>query len=135
VRYANTVAANHVKEDVSEATHSMLNVLIMTDPDQIRKELANTEARSASASAQVAELAKSTGDASMQEQAQRLARAVSVFKLQTTGPGCAGAAPAQSGSGTIATGTIEPDSGCGPNRGQRFSQQRPSYQGDYDAQQ
>ena len=63
VRYANTVAANHVKEDVSEATRSMLNVLIMTDPDQIKKELANTEARSASATAQVAELAKSTGDA------------------------------------------------------------------------
>jgi methyl-accepting chemotaxis protein len=63
VRYANTVAANHVKEDVSEATRSMLNVLIMTDPDQIKKELANTEVRSASATAQVAELARSTGDA------------------------------------------------------------------------
>ena len=63
VRYAKTVAANHIKEDVSEATRSMLNVLIMTDPEQIRKELANTEARSASATAQVAELAKSTGDA------------------------------------------------------------------------
>jgi methyl-accepting chemotaxis protein len=63
VRYANTVAANRVKEDVSEATRSMLNVLIMTDPDQIRKELANTEALGASATAQVAELAKSTGDA------------------------------------------------------------------------
>ena len=63
VRYANTVAANRIKEDVSEATRSMLNVLIMTDPDQIKKELANTEARSASATAEVAELAKSTGDA------------------------------------------------------------------------
>jgi len=59
VRYANTVAANHIKEDVSEATRSMLNVLIMTDPDQIKKELANTEARSA----KVAELARSTSDA------------------------------------------------------------------------
>jgi methyl-accepting chemotaxis protein len=51
VRYANTVAANRIKEDVSEATRSMLNVLIMSDPDQIKKELANTEASSASASA------------------------------------------------------------------------------------
>jgi methyl-accepting chemotaxis protein len=58
VRYANTVAANRIKEDVSEATRSMLNVLIMSDPDQIRKELANTEARSAKASEAVAALNK-----------------------------------------------------------------------------
>ncbi|ALK95097.1 methyl-accepting chemotaxis protein [Massilia sp. WG5] len=63
VRYANTVAANRVKEDVSEATRSMLNVLIMSDPDQIRKELANTEARSAKASAAVADLARHASDA------------------------------------------------------------------------
>jgi methyl-accepting chemotaxis protein len=63
VRYANTVAANRVKEDVSEATRSMLNVLIMSDPEQIRKELANTEARSARASAAVAALARQVGDA------------------------------------------------------------------------
>jgi methyl-accepting chemotaxis protein len=63
VRYANTVTANRVKEDVSEATRSMLNVLIMSDPDQIRKELANTEARSAKANAAVAELFKHTVDA------------------------------------------------------------------------
>jgi methyl-accepting chemotaxis protein len=63
VRYANTVAANRIKEDVSEATHSMLGVLVMSDPDQIRKELANTEARSRAATAKVAELANSTNDA------------------------------------------------------------------------
>ena len=62
VRYANTVAANRIKDDVSEATRSMLNVLIMLDPDQIRKELANTAEHSASATAHVAELAKSTRD-------------------------------------------------------------------------
>jgi methyl-accepting chemotaxis protein len=62
VRYANTVTANRIKEDVSEATRSMLNVLIMSDPDQIRKELANTEARSAKASAAVAELARHLTD-------------------------------------------------------------------------
>jgi methyl-accepting chemotaxis protein len=63
LRYANTVAANLVKEDVSEATRSMLNVVIMSDPDQIRKELANTEARSAKATAAVAQLARHVGDA------------------------------------------------------------------------
>jgi methyl-accepting chemotaxis protein len=63
VRYANTVTANRIKEDVSEATRSMLNVLIMSDPDQIKKELANTEARSAKASAAVAELSKHISDA------------------------------------------------------------------------
>jgi methyl-accepting chemotaxis protein len=62
VRYANTVAANRIKEDVSEATRSMLNVLIMSDPDQIKKELANTEARSAKASSAVAELNKHITD-------------------------------------------------------------------------
>jgi methyl-accepting chemotaxis protein len=63
VRYANTVTANRIKEDVSEATRSMLNVLIMSDPDQVKKELANTEARSAKASAAVAELSKHISDA------------------------------------------------------------------------
>jgi methyl-accepting chemotaxis protein len=62
VRYANTVTANRIKEDVSEATRSMLNVLIMSDPDQIKKELANTEARSAKASTAVAELGKHITD-------------------------------------------------------------------------
>jgi methyl-accepting chemotaxis protein len=62
VRYANTVTANRIKEDVNDATRSMLNVLIMSDPDQIKRELANTEARSASASTEVAQLARTTTD-------------------------------------------------------------------------
>jgi methyl-accepting chemotaxis protein len=62
VRYANTVAANQIKEDVNEATRSMLNVLIMSDPDQIKKELANTEAHGASATRAVAQLVKTTND-------------------------------------------------------------------------
>jgi methyl-accepting chemotaxis protein len=66
-RYPKTVAANAIKADVSEATRSMLNVLIMADPGQIKKELANVDARSASATAALAELGKSTGDASGQE--------------------------------------------------------------------
>src|SRR5438067_10136280 len=62
VRYANTVTANQIKEDVNEATRSMLNVLIMADPDQIKKELANTEAHGASATTAVAQLVKTTDD-------------------------------------------------------------------------
>ena len=62
-RYPKTVIANSIKADVNEATRSMLNVLIMTDPSQISKELANIEARNASATAALAGLSKSTTDA------------------------------------------------------------------------
>jgi methyl-accepting chemotaxis protein len=62
-RYPKTVVANSIKADVSEATRSMLNVLIMTDPSQIAKELANIEARNAMATKALAELTKSTTDA------------------------------------------------------------------------
>ena len=61
-RYPKTVAANSVKADVNEATRSMLNVLIMTDPSQIQKELANIQATNASATKTLAELSKSTTD-------------------------------------------------------------------------
>ncbi len=66
-RYPKTVAANGIKADVSEATRSMLNVLIMSDPTQIAKELANIEARNASATAALAGLSKSTTDPKGQE--------------------------------------------------------------------
>ena len=61
-RYPKTVAANQVKADVSEATRSMLSVLVMTDPTQVKQELANVEARNASASAAIAALTASTND-------------------------------------------------------------------------
>jgi methyl-accepting chemotaxis protein len=66
-RYPKTVAANNIKADVSEATRSMLNVLIMTDPSQIAKELSNIELTNASATKALAELNKSTTDAKGQE--------------------------------------------------------------------
>ncbi|SHH44838.1 methyl-accepting chemotaxis protein [Massilia sp. CF038] len=66
-RYPKTVVANSIKTDVSEATRSMLNVLIMTDPSQIAKELSNIEARNAAATKALAELSKSTADAKGQE--------------------------------------------------------------------
>ena len=62
-RYPKTVAANQVKADVSEATRSMLSVLVMTDPDQVKKELANVEARNTSATAAIEALADSATDA------------------------------------------------------------------------
>jgi methyl-accepting chemotaxis protein len=61
-RYPKTVVANGIKADVSEATRSMLNVLIMTDPEQIKKELQNVDARNASATAALSDLNKSTTD-------------------------------------------------------------------------
>jgi methyl-accepting chemotaxis protein len=61
-RYPKTVVANGIKGDVNEATRSLLNVLIMTDPDQIKKELQNVEAREASAAAALAALSKTTVD-------------------------------------------------------------------------
>ena len=62
VRYPKTVVANTIKADVNEATRSMLNVLIMTDPSQITKELANIEARNASATKAIADLTATTTD-------------------------------------------------------------------------
>ncbi|MES2015809.1 MAG: methyl-accepting chemotaxis protein [Pseudomonadota bacterium] len=66
-RYPKTVVANGIKADVNEATRSMLNVLIMTDPSQVAKELANIEASNASATKALAELSKTTTDAKGQQ--------------------------------------------------------------------
>ena len=41
LRYANTVSANAIKADVNEATRGMLSVLVMSDPEQVGKELEN----------------------------------------------------------------------------------------------
>ena len=62
LRYANTVSANAIKDDVNAATRGMLSVLVMSDPDQVRKELDNARAKSAHASAAVANLAGTTSD-------------------------------------------------------------------------
>jgi methyl-accepting chemotaxis protein len=61
-RYPKTVMANGIKADVNEVTRSMLNVLIMSDPDQIKLELANMEKKNASATAALEALTKSTTD-------------------------------------------------------------------------
>ncbi|HCN87621.1 MAG TPA: methyl-accepting chemotaxis protein [Oxalobacteraceae bacterium] len=42
-RYPKTVIANKIKEQLNEVTRNMLSVLIMTDPTQIKNELANIQ--------------------------------------------------------------------------------------------
>ena len=76
VRYPKTVVANTIKADVNEATRSMLNVLIMTDPSQIAKELANIEARNASATKAIAELTATITD----PQAAEIFKAIGVIR-------------------------------------------------------
>jgi methyl-accepting chemotaxis protein len=63
LRYANTVSANAIKADVNEATRGMLSVLVMSDPEQVRKELENAGKKSADAGAAVAALASVTSEA------------------------------------------------------------------------
>lgn len=47
-RYPKTVIANTIKADLNEITRNMLNVLIMTDPGQIKKELDNIKSKNTS---------------------------------------------------------------------------------------
>lgn len=57
-RYPKTVIANTIKADLNEMTRNMLNVLIMTDPGQIKKELANIDDKNKSTNAAIASLEK-----------------------------------------------------------------------------
>ena len=66
-RYPKTVVANNIKADVNEVTRSMLNVLVMSDPDQIKLELAIMEKKNASATAALDELTLATTDPRGQE--------------------------------------------------------------------
>jgi methyl-accepting chemotaxis protein len=75
-RYPKTIVANKIKADVNEATRSMLNVLILSDPGQIKTELANVDAKSASATAALDDLSKSTTDA----QGKEILAAISVIR-------------------------------------------------------
>ncbi len=77
-RYPKTVAANQIKADVNDATRSMLNVLIMTDPTQIATELAVIEKANASATAVLAQLNKTTTDA----QGKAILKAIDVIRTR-----------------------------------------------------
>ncbi|MES2129907.1 MAG: methyl-accepting chemotaxis protein [Pseudomonadota bacterium] len=76
VRYPKTIVANRIKADVNEVTRNMLNVLIMTDPGQIKKEVTNLEAKSAAVTAAIEDLNKSTSDA----QGQDILKAIGVIR-------------------------------------------------------
>ncbi len=61
-RYPNTATANKIKADINDVARSMLNILIMTDPDQIKKELANIDEVTAINNEAIANLEKSIVD-------------------------------------------------------------------------
>ncbi len=62
-RYPKTVIANTIKADLNEITRNMLNVLIMSDPGQIKKELDNIESKNISTQTAIAALSKIIADA------------------------------------------------------------------------
>ncbi len=55
-RYPKTVLANKIKNDLDESIRSMLNVLIMQDAGQIKKELSNIDERNKSVDAAINQL-------------------------------------------------------------------------------
>ncbi|RZI42831.1 HAMP domain-containing protein [Herbaspirillum sp. HC18] len=55
-RYPKTVLANKIKSELDESIRSMLNVLVMNDADQIKKELANIDGRNKSIDAAIDKL-------------------------------------------------------------------------------
>ncbi|CAN5827432.1 methyl-accepting chemotaxis protein [soil metagenome] len=57
-RYPKTVIANKIKAQLSDTSRSMLNALIMTDAEQIKKELANINTENANANDALATLNK-----------------------------------------------------------------------------
>ncbi|NMM38542.1 MAG: HAMP domain-containing protein [Glaciimonas sp.] len=61
-RYPKTVIANAIKADLNEITRNMLNVLIMTDPGQIKKELVNIEDKNKSTQSAIVTLSKIIAD-------------------------------------------------------------------------
>ncbi len=57
-RYPETVLADQVKAQMNEVSRSMLSVLIMTDPTQIKNELANIDRQNAATNETMANLGK-----------------------------------------------------------------------------
>ncbi len=75
-RYPKTIVANKIKADVNDVTRSMLNVLILTDPGQVKAEVANIDAKSASAAKALDELNKSETEA----EAKDILKAISAVR-------------------------------------------------------
>jgi methyl-accepting chemotaxis protein len=61
-RYPKTVIANQIKADLNEVTRNMLNVLVMTDAGQIRKELVNIEHKNKNSNDAISTLGKIIAD-------------------------------------------------------------------------
>ena len=66
-RYPKTTIANNIKAQINEVSRNMLNVLIMTDDGQIKKEIANIEVVNASNTEAIANLNKIITDAKGKE--------------------------------------------------------------------
>ena len=75
-RYPKTTIANNIKAQINEVSRNMLNVLIMTDPGQIKKELSNIEAVNASNNEAIARLNKIITD----PQGRELLKAIITIK-------------------------------------------------------
>ncbi|OWW19442.1 methyl-accepting chemotaxis protein [Noviherbaspirillum denitrificans] len=67
-RYPKTVVANKIKADLDESIRSMLNVLVMQDAGQIKKELANIAERNKSIDASINRLGTIISDGKGKEQ-------------------------------------------------------------------
>jgi methyl-accepting chemotaxis protein len=67
-RYPKTVVANQIKAQLNEVSRNMLNVLIMTDPEQIKKELSNIAKENSGNEEALALLNKTITDAKGREQ-------------------------------------------------------------------
>ena len=66
-RYPKTTIANNIKAQINEVSRNMLNVLIMTDEGQIKKEIANIEVVNANNNEAIANLNKIITDAKGKE--------------------------------------------------------------------
>ena len=71
-RYPKTVIANKIKSDLDESIRSMLNVLIMQDAGQIKKELVNIEERNKGIDASIASLNTIITDGKGKEQVKAI---------------------------------------------------------------
>ncbi len=71
-QYTRTVYANKIKTDLNEMTRNMLSVLIMTDANQIKGELANLQAKSASTDETINQLNKMITDPAARAQLAKI---------------------------------------------------------------
>jgi methyl-accepting chemotaxis protein len=71
-QYPKTVFANKIKADLNEMTRNMLSVLIMTDPGQIKKELANLQTKSVASDETIAKLNNIITDPAGREQLKKI---------------------------------------------------------------